>query len=362
VPRIPRPATGRNSALRAPRIEFGVSLNNRGPLLSRGQTLDGLLELAEAAEAEGFDSAWVGDGLLHEPRHDPLALLSALSQRTSRLRLGTACLRVSIRDPLTLAMAWSTIDHLSGGRTILGACAGNAMDPGVRREFAVQGLDPRDRLARMEEAVQVLRELWTTGRVNFTGSHFTYEDVAFESGTELEPLRTLQRPPPIWIASNPHLGGPKDPDAARAAIGRAAERIVRLADGWLTCCRANHPQEVEEGVAAIRESAATAGRDPDEIAVGYSTTVVLADSPDDARESFARFIAAYYPTFGSKVDLGDWGPVGTPDDVADWVRRFAEAGVTHFIVRFGSMDPAGDLRRFARDVLPAIPVRSVVAE
>ena len=354
MPRIPRPATGRNSALRAPRLEFGVSLNNRGPLLSREQTLDGMLELATAAEEAGFDAAWVGDGLLHEPRHDPLALLAAVSQRTSRIRLGTACLRVSIRDPLTLAMAWATLDHLSDGRTILGACAGNAMDPGVRREFAVQGLDPRHRVARMEEAVAVLRQLWTTGRVDFAGRHFTYEGVAFESGTELEPLRTLQTPPPIWISSNPHLGGATDPETAQAAVERAADRIVRLGDGWLTCCRATHPEEVEEGVAAIRNAAAAAGRDPAGIAVGYSTTVVLADSPDEARASFARFIAAYYPTFGDRVDLGDWGPVGTVDGVADWMRRFADAGVTHFVVRFGSMDPVGDLRRFARDVIPAV--------
>jgi len=330
-----------------------VSLNNRGPLLSRDLTLDGLFELADAAEEAAFDAAWVGDGLLHEPRHDPLALLAALAERTSRLRLGTACLRVSIRDPLTLAMAWSTIDHLAGGRTILGACAGNAGDPGVRREFAVQRLDPAARLGRMEEAVRILRELWTNGRVDFEGEHLTYRDVAFESGTERDPLRTLQTPPPIWIASNPHLGG-ADPARAHAAVRRAAERIVLLGDGWLTCCRATHPEEVEEGVAAIRAAAEAAGRDPGGIAVGYSVTVVLADSPDAARESFAAFIAAYYPTFGSQVDLGDWGPVGTPDDVAAWVRRFADAGVTHFIVRFGSLDPVGDLRRFARDVVPAV--------
>lgn len=335
------------------RLQFGVSMNNRGPLVSRGATLDGLFELAEAAEAEGFDSVWVGDGLLHEPRHDPLVVMAALAERTSRVRLGTACLRVSIRNPLTLAMAWSTVDQLSGGRTILGACAGNTVDPGVRREFAVQGLDPRDRVGRLEEAVEVLRSLWTDGRVELTGRHFVYESVAFESGTEIEPLRTLQRPPPIWIAANPHLGT-ADAAKARASMERAAERIVRLGDGWLTCCRATHPEEVEEGVAAIRRAAGAAGRDAGTIDLGYSTTVVLADSPDRAREEFGRFIAASYPTFGSKVDLGDWGPVGTPDDVASWVRRFADAGVTHFIVRFGSLDPVGDLRRFARDVVPAV--------
>jgi alkanesulfonate monooxygenase SsuD/methylene tetrahydromethanopterin reductase-like flavin-dependent oxidoreductase (luciferase family) len=285
-------------------------------------------------------------------------LLAALAERTSRVRLGTACLRVSIRDPLYLAMAWSTIDQLSGGRTILGACAGNAMDPGVRREFDVQGLDARDRIGRLEEAVQVLRQLWTTGRVDFAGRHFRYEDVAFESGTEIEPLRPAQTPPPIWIASNPHLGG-ADPEGARAAMERAARRIVAYGDGWLTCCRATHPEEVEEGLVAIRESAAAAGRRAEDIAVGYSTTVVMADSPEAARESFARFIAAYYPTFGDKVDLGDWGPVGTPDEVGSWARRFAEAGVTRFVIRFGSMEPVGDLRRFARDVIPI--VRSAVA-
>src|SRR5262245_57561846 len=68
----------REDPLDTPRLQFGVYLNNRGPLLSRESTLEQLLELADAAEAEGFDSLFVGDGLLHEPRHDPLALLGAL--------------------------------------------------------------------------------------------------------------------------------------------------------------------------------------------------------------------------------------------------------------------------------------------
>ncbi len=315
--------------------------------------------MADAAEEEGFDSLFVGDGLLHEPRHDPLALLGALAERTSRVRLGTACLRVSLRDPLTLAMAWATIDQLSGGRTILGACAGNAMDQGVRREFAVQGLDPGDRMERMEEAVQVLRSLWTTGRVDFSGRHFRYEDVAFESGTEIEPLRPQQRPPPIWIASNPHLGN-ADPDRARAAVERAARRIVRPRRRMADVLPRDPPGGGRGGRGRHRSGGRRRrpggerhrGRLLDDRRPGTS--------PDEAREAFARFIAAYYPTFGSKVDLGDWGPVGTPDDVGGLGPRFADAGVTHLIVRFGSMEPLGDLRRFANEVIPA--VRGALAE
>jgi len=342
----------KGATLASPHLEFGVYLNNRGPLLTGGYGLPELLHLAEEAEELGLDHVWVGDGLLAEPRHDPLALLGALTQRTSRVRLGTACLRVSLRDPLYLAMAWATIDQLSGGRTILGACGANAVDPAVRREFAVQGLDPRERMGRLEESLHVLRELWTKGSVTFHGRHFDYEDVAFSSGTEIAPLGPLQTPPPIWIVSNPHLGGP-DSRVARAAVARAARRIVRLGDGWLTCCRAGHPEDVAEQIAAIREAAAETGQDPGRYAVAYQATAILGASPADADRAVREFVAAYYPGFGSRVDLTDWGPVGTPADVAAWIRRFADAGVRRFLFRFGNRDPAEGLRLFVREVLPA---------
>jgi alkanesulfonate monooxygenase SsuD/methylene tetrahydromethanopterin reductase-like flavin-dependent oxidoreductase (luciferase family) len=335
-----------------PGLSFGVNLNNRAPLLTTEYHLSDLFDLAQLAEESGFDSLWTGDSLLARPRHDPLVLLAALSQRTSRVRLGTACLVVSMRDPLYLAMAWATIDHLSGGRTILGACGGNAAEEGVRREFAVQGLDWRRRIGRMEETLEVLRQLWTAGRVTFQGRHFRYDDVAFASGSEIAPLAPVQSPPPIWIVSNPRIAG-ADPEATRGNVERAARRIVRLGDGWMTCCRAKHPEEVEEQVAAIRVAAEDLGEDPDRYAVTYQVTMNLGDSREAAEEAFAAYIAAYYPEFGSQVDLTDWGPLGTADDVAAWVRRFADAGVDHFICRFGSVDQLGQLRRFASEVLPA---------
>jgi alkanesulfonate monooxygenase SsuD/methylene tetrahydromethanopterin reductase-like flavin-dependent oxidoreductase (luciferase family) len=333
-------------------LEFGFNLNNRAPLLTPGYGLDDLMDLAVLAEEAGLDSVWVGDSLLARPRHDPLVLLAALSQRTSRVRLGTACLVASLRDPLYLAMAWATIDRLSGGRTVLGACAGNAAEEGVRREFAVQGVDVRRRTGRLEECLAVLRELWTKGSVTFHGKHFQYEHVAFFSGTELEPLRPVQSPPPMWIVSNPRIGG-LDPEATRDAVNRAARRIVRYGDGWLTCCRATHPEEVQEQFAAIRGAAEEAGEDPGRFDVAYQVTMNLGNSREDATTAFGRFIHAYYPEFGSKVDLSDWGPVGTPDDIVAWIRRFADAGVTRFLCRFGSMDQPDQLGRFAADVLPA---------
>src|SRR5690242_18618448 len=142
---------------------FGVNLNNREPLIAPTYDLAALLELSGEVEALGFDSVWVGDSLFSKPRYEPIALLSAISQRTSRVKLGTACLVTSTRNPLYLALEWATLDQLSGGRTILGAGMGNPED-GVRREFEALGLDYVRRGTLFEEGLAVLRALWTEGR------------------------------------------------------------------------------------------------------------------------------------------------------------------------------------------------------
>ena len=105
-------------------LEFGVNLNNREPLIAPDYDLGMLLALSERAEELGFDSVWVGDSLFSKPRYEPIALLSAISQRTERVSLGTACMVSSTRNPLYLALEWATLDHLSNGRTILGTGAG----------------------------------------------------------------------------------------------------------------------------------------------------------------------------------------------------------------------------------------------
>src|SRR5947209_4436927 len=143
----------------SPQLEFGVNLNNREPLIAPDYDLGMLLDLSEVVEARGFDSVWVGDSLFSKPRYEPIALLSAISQRTTRVKLGTACLVTSTRNPLYVALEWATLDQLAGGRTILGACMGNP-EQGVRREFEALGLDYRQRASLFEESLEVLRSLW----------------------------------------------------------------------------------------------------------------------------------------------------------------------------------------------------------
>ncbi len=339
-------------------LRFGVNLNNREPLIALDYTLSDLLALAERAEALGFDSVWVGDSLFSKPRYEPITLLAAISQRTSRVRLGTACVVSSTRNPLYLALEWATLDHVSAGRTILGAGAGNP-EEGVRREFEALGLDFSRRSAIFEEGLAVLRSLWTEGSVTFHGEYFDYDDVAFYSGTEMAPLMPIQRPPPMWIVSNPRLTGDAPPDAIRRRLEAACRRIVRYGDGWLTCCRAQHPEELREQLDWIERTADELGEDYSRLTIAYQVTMNIGDSDEEARGAFDDYISKYYPELSKAMDLSNWGPVGTPDQIAEWLRTFADAGVDDFVCRFGAIDQFGQVERFASEVLPQFAAQRV---
>jgi alkanesulfonate monooxygenase SsuD/methylene tetrahydromethanopterin reductase-like flavin-dependent oxidoreductase (luciferase family) len=333
-------------------VRFGVNLNNREPLIAPDYDLDALLELSGRVEELGFDSAWVGDSLFSKPRHEAMTLLAAISQRTKRVRLGTACLVSAIRNPLVLAMEWATLDQISGGRTIFGPCMGSA-EVGVRREYKALGLPFKDRATVFEEGLTVLRALWTEGVVDFHGTYFDYDEVSFHSGTEMAPLGPLQKPPPTWIVSNPRLIDESHDERMIRIMRRACKRIIAYGDGWMTCCRAEHPEELTEQIGYLQEAASELGRDFDDYEVAYQVTMNIADSEAAARSAFDDYISKYYPELSQAMDLSNWGPVGAPDQIVAWLREFAGRGVTHFICRFGDLDQFAQVERFANEVLPA---------
>jgi alkanesulfonate monooxygenase SsuD/methylene tetrahydromethanopterin reductase-like flavin-dependent oxidoreductase (luciferase family) len=337
---------------------FGVNLNNREPLIAPDYDVHALLDLSQFVEEKGFDSVWVGDSLFSKPRYEAISLLSAISQRTERVKLGTACLVSSTRNPLYLAMEWATLDTISKGRTILGPCMGNP-EEGVKREFAALGLPFGDRATVFEEGLAVLNELWRTGETSFKGKYYSYDNVKFFSGTEMGPLGPVQTPPPIWVVSNPRLVGDKGDERMRRIMERACRRIIEYGSGWMTCCRAQHPEELTEQLGYLHNAAKELGRDFNDYTVSYQVTMNIGDSEDEARASFQDYISKYYPELSQMMDLSNWGPVGTPDQIIAWLREFAERGVNHFICRFGAIDQFGQVERFAKDVLPAFKAAGI---
>lgn len=158
-----------------------------------------LCTLASAAEAAGWDGFFVWDHLLYRggwPVIDPWVMLSAIAARTGRLRLGLLVAGLARQHPWEVAKRAASIDHLSGGRFILGAGLGS-----LAEEYTAfgQSAEDRHRASRLDEALEVLTGLWSGEPVSFRGEHFTV------SAPGMSP-KPIQRPRiPIWVGGRwPH--------------------------------------------------------------------------------------------------------------------------------------------------------------
>lgn len=326
-------------------VEFGLNVNNREPLITRQYTIADMFQMAEEAEELGFDSVWVGDSLLEKPRLDAVASLATIADRTESAKLGTACMVTPLRNPIQFGQAWATLDMFSGGRMILGACMAAASDERGRKQYEVVGIDPRERALVLKEGIEVMKMLWRDGVVNYAGEYFQFEDVTFDTGNEEVPYAPVQEDPPVWVVSNPSARG------REAVYGPAIQRIVEVGDGWMTCCRADHPEEYAAQWEAIETHAERLGRDPDEIHTSYQVTLHVADSTEEAEANMTEYVESYYPT--QYYNLADWGPMGSAEEVIEWIETFADRGCETFIIRFGAFDQRQQMRRFADEVLPA---------
>ena len=286
------------------------------------------VEVAVLAEELGYDSIWAYDHFHNTPTPEHEAVfecwttLAALSQRTSRVRLGQMVGCAAYRNPGLLAKVTSNIDVMSGGRLDWGIGAG-----WYEQEFRGYGYpfpEPRDRIRLLRETVEVVRSMWTQPDTSYQGEFFTLD------GAQCDP-KPLQSPhPPILI------GGGGEQLTLRL--------VARLAD------RANfggNPDEYAHKCDVLRRHCDEVGRDYDEIEKTWSPEVFV-------REAEAELRAVGGSTFGEPFDSWRAGNlVGTPDEVVDKVGRYRDMGVTSFIPWCRDYPATDTLRLFAEKVMPA---------
>jgi probable F420-dependent oxidoreductase len=177
---------------------------------------EAIAEVARAAEAAGFDAAFVTDHPAPSDRWlatgghqtlDPFVVLATSAAATTRLRLQTHVLILAYRNPFLSAKAIASLDVVSGGRVIVGVAAGY-----LRPEFAALGADLDARNEATDEAIAAMKRIWSEEGLCLRGRDFEARDI-----TSLP--RPLQRPhPPIWVGGNSR---------------RAIRRAVELGDAWL---------------------------------------------------------------------------------------------------------------------------------
>ena len=293
-------------------------------------TVEDLLGLAEAADAvPAIDYVWVGDSLLSVPRLESTVLLAACATRTRRVRLGVGCLAsMGLRDPLTLAFQWAALDVLSAGRMTLVACTGPAGGPPIEAELAAFGLTHKEKVARMEAAVALIREISVGG----------VDDL------EVRPA-FVQQPLPIWMVANPSAA------AGEKTLDRVLGRVARLGDGWMTfgSAPALLPPRIER-IHAHRDALGLP-RDPEfpvcvyiDVNVDDDEARALADAVVTSRREGRRNV--------TEEALRGTAAIGAPERCLEFLATLAAAGATHFAIRPLSQHPRVQLDRIAEQLLP----------
>jgi len=214
-------------------VKFGVAPNI--------YPLNAIFEASALAEKAGLDSVTVADhvvafGIKRFNALDAWNVLSALAVRTKKVSLGTCVSDPHRRHPETLAQMVTTVDFISNGRVILGVGAGEGinLDP-----FGVEWDHP---VSRMQEAIEIIKKLWTEDVVNYNGKFYELRKAI------LQP-KPVQKPhPPIWIAAN---------------SPRTMRITAEIGDGWLPV--AVNPEHYKENLRKIRSWARKAKRKPEEI-------------------------------------------------------------------------------------------------
>lgn len=294
-------------------MRFGVILPNFSTLGTR----DRMVEIAQEAEALGFDSLWTTDHVLmargqEEPYGhilEAVTTLAYLASLTQQIHLGTSVLVFPQREPVLVAKQTATLDYLCGGRLILGLGAG-WNEP----EFGFLGATFADRGRRFDEYIQVLRTLWTVAEPCLDGVYVRFSDVLFS------PRPVQPQGPPIWI-------GGTGPTALR--------RTARWGDGW--------------HVTALT---------PNRIAAGLQAIHALAG--DQRVEGSLRIRTAVGRTLPPQHSVVDGKPhatlSGSAENIISQLEDYQRAGVAHVICHFGDVDGAhflDDMRRFAAEARPA---------
>lgn len=294
-------------------------------------------QLARLAEEAGFDTATIGHHhFLPGNQSDPLTFMATVAARTTTLRVGTGIFLLPVHNPVRVAEQVATIDQISNGRVSLGV--GTGWWP---LEYQVHGSDYRERGARMEEALQILRHAWTKPEVPFDGRFWRFPALTVHP-------RPVQSPhPPLWVAG---------------VVDAAVDRAARLGDAWL-CGPVQSLGRAKRCLETYHATCSRLGRKPDWILRRYAW--VGADRKKVMEDVLPRYVdglmihwreSAEDPeekTLFARIDAGenvtpqeiaaDRLLFGDPDDVIGQIERYRrETGCEHVHAAFGAGMPAHD--------------------
>ena len=288
------------------------------------------LEDVGRLEDLGYDSVWVGEHIFfYVPTLDGPVVMAAWAAKTSRITIGSGITLLPLRPPAISAKVFSTVDIISKGRTIVGIGVGGEYPP----EFQACGVPVNERGARTNEAIEILRKLWSGDEVTHEGRFWQFGPV------QLKPPPVQPGGPPIWVSGR-----------SEAAIKRAA----RLGDGYMPYLFT--VERFRKGVEQLDRLCAEQGRDPAEVVRCVYAFTALGNTYEDARQyAVADLSRRYNQNFEGLAER--LCPLGRPEDCAAKIQEYIDAGANHVILspmHGPGEDSVDQVRRFGTEVVPLL--------
>jgi F420-dependent oxidoreductase-like protein len=286
------------------------------------------VEIAVLAEELGYDSLWLYDHFHNVPRPAQEAVFecwtttAAISQRTSRIRLGQMVGCNSYRNPALLAKMTSTVDVISGGRLDWGIGAG-----WYENEYKGYGFEfpaPKVRIGMLREAVEIVRSMWTEPETSYEGTYYSLT----RANCDPKPLQDPH--PPIWI------GGGGEQLTLRV--------VARLAD---VANFGGKPPEWAHKAEVLKGHCKDVGRDYDEIRKTISGEMMLRETEAEIDALGSKSL------WGEPLDSWKAGNlVGTPEQVAEKIQAYVDLGCNGFVPWCSDYPDTTSLQLFAEQVMP----------
>jgi F420-dependent oxidoreductase-like protein len=289
---------------------------------------DKAVEIAQLAERLGFDSLWVYDHVHNVPRpaneavFECWTVMAAISQLTSRIRLGQMVGCTSYRNPALLAKITSTVDVISGGRLNWGIGAG-----WYENEYRSYGYDfpkPAQRIKMLEETVEIVTRMWTEPTATFKGEHYEV------SRAFCDPKPLQQPHPPVLIG-----GGGEQLTLRVVAKHADASNFGGNPEQW------EHKREV------LKAHCASVGRDFDEIQLTWSPEVFIRATEDEVLAADTRSL------WGEAAESWRAGNlVGTPEQVCEKLRTYVDLGLAAILPWCSDYPDTETMTLLATEVMP----------
>jgi F420-dependent oxidoreductase-like protein len=302
-----------------------------------------MLDVARAADNGPFESIWVYDHFhtvpvpTDEATHEAWTLMAAYAAATSRVRLGQMCTCMGYRNPAYLAKVAATVDVISGGRAEMGIGGG-----WYEHEWRAYGYGfptAGERLGMLDEGVQIMRQLWTTGTATLNGKHYQVD------GAISRPLPLQEGGIPLWIAG-----------AGEKKTLRTAAKYAKY-----TNFDATNPDTFRRKSEVLAQHCREVGTDFDAIVRSTNFNIVIGETEKEVQDRLSWLREHYAPYLSAEKleetlrNYTDSPLTGTPEQIAQRLNETRELGAGYVILYFPEIayDRSG-LELFVKQVAPAL--------